>query len=823
MRAARRTFSRLARRPGQNAVAVAALALGIGLTGAMAAIVQGSFLRGLPFEDADRIVHVGRRPLAEGGVLAAEAQAWADAIEQGEAEGLGGVERVAAWIGTGGVWNGDDEPAERRNGAYATPELFRVTGVSPTLGRALEPGDDLPGAEPVVVISDALWRERYRSDPQVLGRTVRIAGDPATIVGVMPPGFQFPLRQEFWLPLGPLTAQTPGVRLPVQVAARLALGAPAERAALALDGVADRAAAAAGDDPATVATAVTPFVAAYTEDARKPLWLAAGAVVCVLLIACANVANLLLARGLARSEELAVRAALGAGRRRIAGALLGEAAALALLGGALGLGVAWGAVRLYRSELFGGGLVGSFWADVRLDPASLAVIVAATLLTALAAGTVPALRAGRVAPARVLSRARALAGADRGRAGWAPALVVGQIALSSALLVGTALMLESVRGLYAHDFGERPERVWTAGVHASSGGADGEAAWLRTYDELARRVRAIPGVRSAALVSHLPACRTGSLLVEIEGAAQGAREPAGEARFVVAGPGYFETLGRPPLAGRGFDAGDRPESDGGEPVVVVDREFAERFLGGVGEAVGRRVRFSVPGADAGDPAAWRRVVGVVPSLLLDWKMFEAALAPGTPPGVYFPLAQSPQPGMTLVARIAGERSATDLAPEVRRALAAVDPDVPLLDPRTLADAISLAAGDHRRVQALLSLFAAAALALAGLGLYGVLSFTVGARLRELGIRAALGARRIDLATRIGRTALVQVALGLATGLAAGVAGSRLLEGLLYGVRPGSPTALATAAAVLLAAATLACTGPLLRAARLDPASVLRAD
>ncbi|HEX6201239.1 MAG TPA: ABC transporter permease, partial [Thermoanaerobaculia bacterium] len=715
---------RLARKPGQSAVAVAALALGIGLTGAMAAIVQGSFLRGLPFDDADRIVHVARRPLLEGGVFSAEATAWRDAAAAGE---LPGVERVAAWIGVGGVWNGDGAPAERRNGAFASPELFAVTGAAarPALGRLFVPEDDLPGAEPVVLISDALWRERYGSDREVLGRSVRIFGQPATIVGVLPPGFQFPLSQQFWLPLGPLVATMPDTRLPVQVVARLDAESTGrddrERIARALDGMADRVARSFGDDPDAITTTVSPFVAAYTQDVRGPLWLATGAALCVLLIACANVGNLLLARGLARSRELAVRAALGAGRTRLGGVLLGEAAVLASAGGVLGLGLAWAAVRLYRSDVFGAALVPSFWADVRLDPASLLVVLAATGFTALAAGTLPALRAGRVAPARVLSR-----GDSRGatasptwsptgsRSGWTGALVVVQIAISSALLVGTALMLESVRGLEAHDFGERPERVFTGGVNAGSGADaahEGPAGWLRTYDELARRVGELPGVGAVGYTGRLPTDRTPVLAAEVEGgvgSALGSRSGSrSETRVVAASPGYFDALGRPPLVGRAFAPADR---EGAEPVVVVDRVFAETYLVGAGgdlaDALGRRVRFLDPRSPPSkEPDDFRRVVGVVPSLLLDWRLYEETLGPGTPPGAYVPLAQSPEAGVRLVAR---NETSRDLAPEIRAILASIDPDIPLTSPGTLADAVAETSGEHRRMRALLALFAGAA-------------------------------------------------------------------------------------------------------------------
>jgi putative ABC transport system permease protein len=702
------------------------------------------------------------------------------------------------------VWSADGAPAESRNGGYASRELFAVAGVPPALGRGFLAEDELPGAPPVVVLSAALWRERYGADPEVLGRSVRIGGSPATVVGVMPPGFQFPLRQEYWLPLEPLLESVgPGVRLPLQVVGRLRQGVPAERAAAALDAVADRVAA----DAERVQTVVTPFLTAYTAGARRPLWLATAAAVGVLLIACANVANLLLARGLARSGELAVRAALGAGRRRIAGELLSEAAALALFGGAAGLGVAWAAIRLYRAA---GGLVGSFWVDIRLDLPSLLVVGAATALSALAAGSVPALRASRLAGGRALAGHRGTSGLRLGL--LARGLVVAQVALSCTLLVGTGLLLESVRRLHAHDLGEDPEAVWVGAVTPGVEGAD-PARWLRFYDELQARVEAIPGTAAAGWASHLPAGRTPPAEVEVEGeeAVAGRRGPS--ARLAVIGPGYFRALGRPLDRGRDLAATDR---EGAEPVALVNRSFAEGRLGG--DAVGRRIRLVGPGGAAGP---WMRVVGIAPDLFLDWSYFEARIGPGRPAGVYVPLAQSPLPGMTLLVR--SSRRTGELTPEIRAALAALDPGVPLLRAGTLADSIADATSPYRTVRTLLGASAAIALALAGLGLFGVLACSVGERRRELGIRSALGARRWDLASLIARSAGTQVGLGLLAGLGLGWLVSRALEGLLFEVEPWEPRVFLGVALALAAVAAAASFLPVRRAARLDPAAILRGD
>ncbi|MFP3942223.1 MAG: FtsX-like permease family protein, partial [Thermoanaerobaculia bacterium] len=485
-------------------------------------------------------------------------------------------------------------------------------------------------------------------------------------------------------------------------------------------------------------------------------------------------------------------------------------------GGVAGLGVDWAAVRLYRAS---GGLVSSFWVDVRLDPPTLAVVAGATLVTAFAAGVVPAWRAARLSPGRALEGARGGAGVRLGSLGRS--LVVVQIALSCALLAGTGLMLRSVQNLYAHDFGDDPERIWTASVSPGGGGA-GRSAVLRIYDELAGRVGSLPGVESVAFTSHLPTARTPAVSVEVEGEPRPPGGPSGggqgrasapEARLAVVGPGYFWTLGRPVHRGRDFTAADR---EGSERVALVNRTFAETVLGG--RALGRRIRFAASGREPGE---WRRVVGVVPDLFLDWDYYEERMGAGAPAGVYVPLGQGPLPGVTLLVRT--REAGAPVAPEVRSALAAIAPDVPLLDPGTLADRIAAAAADHRRVRTLVAACAAAALGLAVLGLYGVLSFTVGERLRELGVRSALGARRQDLAALVARSAARQLAAGLAVGavLAFGMGG--LLEGLLFGVEPREPAAFLLAAAALGLAAGAACLGPVLRAARLEPARVLRAE
>ncbi len=472
-----------------------------------------------------------------------------------------------------------------------------------------------------------------------------------------------------------------------------------------------------------------------------------------------------------------MRAALGAGRRRLALDLLMESALLAAAGGALGVGVAWAAVAAYRAN---GGLVASYWVDVRLDGPALLVVLGATGLAALLGGLLPALRASRLAPGRVLEGRSGGTGLRLGRAGRA--LVIVQVALSTALVVATVLMVESVGRLGAHDFGDRPEGVWigkVAPTAAASGRPLDDAGRLRFYDRLTRQIAAIPGVEDVALSSQLPSGRTPPPVgAELEGrAAGGAGAGAGEGsgvRLAVVAPGYFRALGRLVARGRDFAASDTAETE----AVALD-------------------------------------------LLLDYAYFEERIAAGTPPAVYVPLAQHVQPGMTLVVRTGGD--ASRLTPEIRAVVAKLLPDVAVLWPGTLAGSIDQTTSTYRTVRTLLSVLAVVALLLAAVGLHGLLAFSVGVRRRELGIRSALGAQRADLAALVSRSASLQVGAGLLLGLGLGAFVARLLASLLYGMGPWDPVAFAAASVVLLAAGALASVGPVRRALRVEPAEVLRAE
>jgi putative ABC transport system permease protein len=795
---------RLWKYPAHSGVAVLTLALGIGLTTVMYAIVDGTFLRGLPFAAGDRIFRVersSRDARDASGVFPFQAREFAALCREQTSFDL-----LAAWCGFRLTLSGSGEPAEPYNAGYATADLFAMTGVHPLLGRALAPEDERPGAARVVLLSGELWRGRFGGDPGVLGRTVRVSGEPATIVGVMPVGFRFPLNQFFWLPLRLDDAGRLGY--PIQVVGRLKSGISPRRARGELRTLVPH--LAVTRDREGMKISVVPFVDGYVDaDLRSRQFVMLGAVFGVLLIACVNVANLLLARSAERTPEMAVRAALGAGRGRVAGLLLAESAVLAAVGGGLGLGIAEGAIGLYRRLM--GDEIPSFWVDVRLDARVFLFALGLTLLASLIAGLLPALQAARTEPGEILKdQSRGSTSLRLGR--FVRVLAVAEIALSCALscalLVPTGLTVESLVKLARLDPGFPPGRVLTAQVSLDGPGYEEEAARRRYYGELGRRLDGLPGAPQVAFASALPLGRkvTPALPVAVEGSSGSPAAEAPAARWAAVSPQYFGIFGLRRLAGRTFLAPDRT---GAPPVAVVSRGFAARFFPGR-SPLGRRIHAG--GADL----PWRTVVGVVSDLPLDSLAGEGASA-----AMYFPWDQMQVWGGNLVLRTAGPTAA--LASALRREAVAVDPEAPVWALATMEEYIGGAARPYTRAGALFGLFGAVGLFLAALGLYGVMAFAVARRTREIGVRLALGAKGSDVRRLVLRAGVAQLAAGIVLGLGLAAALARLLAASLYQVRPWDPGVYALAPAVLIAAGLLACLLPARRAARIDPMESLRSD
>jgi predicted permease len=796
----------LGRAPGFSAVAALTLALGVGAATALFTAVDAALLRPLPYAAADQLTFVRERG---SGTAPEDVQSSLRSVAEWRARARA-FRSIAAYRYN--LFNLAGAPqAEALLGAAVTDDAFATLGVPAALGRTFSPGEDRPGAPRVVVLSDALWRRRFAADPSVVGRAVRLDGAAHTVVGVMPPGFDFPATLpgrvalpsralDVWVPAGvdPLT-EGYDVRT-WWVVGRLAPGADAPRAAAELTRLARE--RHARHPEAADAVEVRELREHVVAPVRPALLLLFGAVGVLLAIACANVAGLLLARGAGRARETAVRLAMGATRGRLARQLLAEGVVLALAGAALGLALASAAVELLaRSAPAHLPRV----AEAHVDLRACAFAVATALATALAFGLAPALRAGdraRLADALRGGGRGATAGrrAARGRG----ALVVAQVALSLLLLAGAGLLVRSYRALADARLGFAPERLvglYTLLADARYPDVQARAAFV---DAAVARLAALPQVESAAASSALPLTGFGAYgTAAVEG--RPAPRPADRLRVNprVVTPGYFRTLGVPLRAGRALAAGD---TLGAPAVAVVSRSLADRLFPD-GRALGRRLT-----AVRERPVA---IVGVVDDARDD------ALDEAPRPTVYLPAAQEAEATVGLVVRT--RPGAGDAEAAVRGALAALDPEQPVMNLRPMRGYVAEATAARRFGLALTSGFAAVAVALSAAGLYGVLAYLVGLRARELALRAALGATERDAARLVAGGALRLTALGVCLGAAAAFALRGVVASQLYGVGAGDPAAFGGAALLLAAVALAASAAPVVRAARTDPAAALRAE
>ncbi|HEX5724089.1 MAG TPA: ABC transporter permease [Longimicrobiaceae bacterium] len=802
LRYALRSF---ARTPGFALVAVASLALGIGANTAIFATIEAALLRPLPVP-------------APGGLALVSLDRGGDVTPNFSYESY---RRIAADPALAGALTFSPQPldlageggTERLSAELVSDNYFRLLGVAPGRGRAFTAaGTGAPALE--AVLGHDLWRTRFAADPAVVGKPVRLNGQVFTVVGVAPEGFRGLVRgadPALWVPVTAQPLLTPGsdyVNDPgiswLFVAGRLAPGVTHAQAAERLN-AAMRARDAAGEVPADWRMLAEPgshgfgYLLSGTE---RPLWLLLGAVGFVLLIACANVANLLLARTAARRRELAVRASLGAGRGRLARQLLTETVLLALAGGAVGVLMAFWTTNVLA------GFRPPAGESVRLDTGPslpvLAFCLGLALLTGTVLGAVAALRAGR---GDLVPALKAQPGSDGGgRIGVRGVLVATQVALAVVLLVGAGLFLRSLRNLQAVDPGFGARNVLLASVDLESAGYDAERG-RAFYDRLLEAVRGLPGVEGATLARTVTPQPGGSRYdgMEVEGYVPAEGEVVGFDVNVV-GAGYFETLDVPLLRGRGFTAADR---EGAPRVMVVNETMARRYWPGA-DPLGRYVRL---GTESTAPRL--QVVGVA----RDGKYRGLREEPTT--NAYFPLAQAFRPSMTLLVRARGEPAA--LAGAVRAEVRVLDPSLAVFDVRTLREHLGQAMSQERMAATLVTGFGSLALLLAAVGVFGVLAYWVAQRSREIGIRMALGASRRGVLRLVLGRGMAFVAAGLAAGIAAAFALTRLAGSLLYGVSPTDPATFAAVAAVLGGVALLAGWLPAARAARVDPMVALRQE
>ncbi len=795
----------LRKSPGFTFVAVLTLALGIGANTAIFSVIYAVLLRPLPYPQSDRLMIVTESDANQPSISVAfpDYVDWKRdnavfeqlAVSRRESYNLSGL--------------AGREP-EQISGALVTANFFRVIGLQPQIGRVFTEEEDRVGGPQLAVISDRLWQRVFERDPNVLGRSLNFGNEPYTVIGVMPPQMFSPRTVDVWFPLMRRTDNTgwhnrdnhPGLF----GWGRLKPNVSVERAQSEMNTIAARLQKQYPASNSKVGISVTPLLENQVGQYRGSLGLLLGAVGLVLLIACANLANLLAARGAARAREFAVRAAVGASRWQIVRQLLVESLVLAGIGGALGLGfAAWSRdllVRLAPPDV-------ARFHDLPLDSWVLAFTVALSVATSVLFGLWPAWQISRVDVQLALKSGDRGSSEGRGAKRLRDLLVIAEVALTLILLSSAGLVLKSFAQARSLAFGFEPENLLTARVDLPEPTYADRAKLITFSKALLEKISALPGVEHAAIAANPPLMtgwQTGFL-------AEGLPEPPpGQLPSVemsVVSGDYFATLKTALLRGRVFDARDTKDAP---LVVIVDQLLAERYFPGQ-NPIGKRLRMST------DEKAGRQfytIVGVVPHLKVYG--FEE---PVSLPQAYLPILQQPQSTLVILARTS--QSPQVLGPSLRRIVASLDPAQPAWEVRTMQDRVEETWATPRLTSFLLTAFAGLALTLAVIGLYGVMAYHGVRRTREIGVRLALGAQRLQVCTMILRQGMHLLALGLLIGFGGAIALSRLIRNLLFGVNPADPTIYLGVSLLLAAAASLACWIPARRASRVDPMVTLRAE
>jgi len=796
--------------PWFSAALVAALALGIGANTAVFTLVNAVLFKPLPFEGGGRIVAIFHRN-AELGQERIPIS-YADYLVYREQAST--FESLEATLNTNVPFSDAGSAPEPYRMSRVTPGFFTMLGVQPLIGRGLAPADAVAGAAPVLLLSHALWRDRYGESPDAVGRTVRAGDELATIVGVMPRGFGFPNAQQLWMPL----VDTPELRDRAQrnlmLTGKYARGVSREQARADLDVIAQRLATEYSDDEGLSASVVTFHELQNAGPIRVVFLLMQGAVAFVLLIACANVANMMLSRALGRARAMSVRAAMGASRWRIVRQLLVEALLLSALGGAIGLFVAQFAVSAFDAAVANVGKPS--WILFEMNYAVFVYVAFACLLSALFFGLMPGLQASRVDLNSALREGSRDSGSKRGGI-LSGVLVVFQFMLAVVLLAGAGLFVRGLVEQRASLEGLPATEILSAGIQLPRERYPDDASRFQFFDRLLRNLEGTPGLQQAAIVSNPPASGGAALAYQLEGEPEVEAASRPKAVSVTMSPHYLELLDVPILAGRYFDDRDGFE---GQDSIIVTRDFAVRVWPGQ-EALGKRLRVypapPPPNARAttaeSEPGRWLTVVGVS----ADLEQSPQELRPL--PVFFMPYAPGGYPGMTVLLRSNGDPTA--LAAPLRAAMRQVDPDRALANVRTLEEA-SYQQGWYLRVFGTVFLiFAGGALLLASIGIYAVVAQNTARRTQEIGVRMAMGASAPRIQRLVIGRGLKQLTVGTVLGLAIAMAVTRLMGELLFGVSPTDPIVFGTVIGVVTLVGFAACWLPARRAAALDPLRALR--
>lgn len=794
----------LVKYPTLSLVAILTLGLGIGLSTTVFCVVNGGMFKGLPFPNQDRIVAVFSTNVSQGQQLGVSIHDLdVHVARQTSFEAIGAYSSIAVNLSM------EEGRPERFPGGFLTVEAFKALGVQPLLGRGFRDGDDKPGAEPILLLSHTLWRDRYGGSPDIVGRSIRANGVQRSVIGVMPPRFAFPILESLWIPLpinslatrrgegqryGVVGLLKPGVSLAEAKAQVGAVAAELER-----------------EFPETnrgIGASVMP----YTERILGPeitalLLTMFGAGIGVLLIACVNVSNLLVARASLRRREVAVRMALGAARSRIIRQHLTEVLVLATAGGVIGvllsmLGMQWFTQALTVNPP-------PFWITFDLDYRIMLFVVGVIVLSSLFAGGLPALHAARVSAGAVLKDdSRSSTSGRLGR--FSSGLVIAELAVSCGLLIAAGLMIKSVVQLKTLPMPFAVDNVLTARVDLPRDAYADSAASIRFFEQLLPKLQAVPGVEAATLSDGLPAAGNGAISVQIEGKAYPDASNYPLAREGIVTPGYFETFETPVLNGREFTTSD---TAAGQAVAIVNESFARVHFPGV-DPIGRQMKRIRPNSN--EP--WLTIVGVVPDLIMEGIGNNNA----SPVGYYIPIAQSDVAnGVRIAVRTRGDAAA--VAPLIRSAVASLDPDLAIYEVSPLRRVIARQTWFYTTFGTFFMAFGICALFLAAAGLYGVMSFAVTQRTREMGVRSALGAQGAQLIGLVMRRSVIQLAIGLVVGLVLALLASGALQPVLYKVNPRDVTVFVAVVVTLAVVSIIASLLPARRVTRIDPVTALAVE
>ena len=789
------------RNPGFVAVAVTALALGIGANATVFAITNGVLFKGMPFDRNDRILYLSTQKKQTRGVrrMGFSWPEFRDYRTQSKSfEGM-----VATQFTTINLSDGTGTP-EHYTASRTTPNLFRLIGQKPAIGRDFTDADGKAGAAPVAILGYGIWETRYGKNPNVLGRTLRINDTEATVIGVMPKGLIYPGQTELWIPLIPTAPMDKRETRGLNALGRMRDGVSQKSATAEMQTIAhalESAYPAANEG-------VTPIVHTFSEETNGPqivslLIALMGAVGFVLLIACANVANLLLARAVGRSREISIRVALGAGRGRIIRQLLIESVMLSIAGGFIGWLISVWGVKVFDASVSGG--LKPVWMDFSLDYRGFVYLAMISLGTGLLFGLAPALRLSALNVYSALKDGgRGSSGGARGKY-LAGMLVISEMALAVVLLVGAGLMIRSFMNIYTTPVGVRTDNVLVMRLmlpESKYPKPDDEVTFHRRLND---RLRALPGVESVTIASTMPTGGSEGFGFDLEGAPPADEKRRQNISAVIVSPDYFRVMSVAPLQGRFFG-----ENDGvsGPPVVIVNQRFAEKSWPHQ-NPIGKRIRLY------GDVTHdWLTIAGVVPNILQnDVSQTEFD------PMIYLPYREKPERDMSLMARTSVPPATMGGA--FRREVQAVDANLPVYNLRTLEERLAINNWPYRIFGSLFAIFASIALVMASVGLYAVMANSVSQRTQEIGVRLALGSSDRNVLRLVFLQGMRQLAIGLVAGLAISFGVTRILKSLLVQVSATDPATFVIVSVVLGTAAALGCWLPARRAMRVDPVVALR--